>query len=191
MHWTEIQGWFEWRTAQVEAVRHFPDGSRVVEVGSYLGRSLCSLGELVAASGKQMSIYAVDTCVGSGPEGPESRDYHGQAVADGGGTFAGTLHRNVLACGLGHMVTLIVSDSMTAAALCADRSLDWVHLDARHDYEHVRADIAAWLPKVKSGGWISGDDFDDAKWPGLVRAVRDACPDAEPWSTRQWRWVVT
>ena len=190
MHWTEVPGWFEWRTAQIDAVQHFSDGSRFVEVGSYLGRSLCSLGELIGASGKQISIYAVDTCQGNGPEGPHGRDYHGQAVADGGGTFAGTLHRNILACGLGDRVTLLVTDSFTAAAFCADASLDWVHLDARHDYEHVRADIAAWRPKLKAGGWLSGDDYDDAKWPGLVRAVREALPNVEPWSTNQWRWVV-
>ena len=190
MHWTEIPGWFQWRTAQVDAVQHFPDGSRFVEVGSYLGRSVCSLGELIASSGKSISIYAVDTCQGSGPEGPHARDYHGQAVAEGGGTFAGTLHRNILACGLGSIVSLIVADSATAAALCADASLDWVHLDARHDYAHVKADIAAWRPKIRPGGWLSGDDFDAAKWPGLVRAVRESCPDAEPWSTAQWRSVV-
>lgn len=188
--WNDIPGWFLWRSAQEEAARHFPDGSRLVEVGNFLGRSLCSLADVAASSGRQYSIIGVDTCRGSGPEGPRQMDYHAAAVADGGGTFAGTLHRHVLACGYGDAIALIVAPSTTAASFFADRSLDWVHLDARHDREHVCADIAAWLPKVKSGGWLSGDDFNEEKWPEVVQAVSSSLPGARPWSVDQWRWIV-
>ena len=79
----------------------------------------------------------------------------------GGGTFAGLLHRNVIACGADDMVQLLISDSVAAAQLFPDQSLAWVHIDARHDYASVSADIAAWAPKVRAGGWLSGDDFND------------------------------
>jgi hypothetical protein len=46
VNWNEIPGWFQWRSGQEEATRRFPEGSRFVEVGNYLGRSLCSLGEV-------------------------------------------------------------------------------------------------------------------------------------------------
>lgn len=190
MHWHEIEGWFQWRSGQEEAVRHFPAGSRFVEVGVYLGRSLCSLAEVAARSGRTYTLVGVDTCLGSGPEGPRQKDYHGAAVAQGGGTLAGTLHRNVLACGFGDAISLVVADSLAAAGLFADGSLDWVHLDARHDYAGVQADIAAWLPKVRSGGWLSGDDHDPVKWPEVVGAVRDRLPGASLWSTGQWRLIV-
>ena len=78
VHWSEIEGWFGWRSGQKEAVERFPAGSRFVEVGSYLGRSLCSLGEIIEQSGKQIEVIGVDTCRGSGPEGPGARDYHGR-----------------------------------------------------------------------------------------------------------------
>ena len=189
-YWYDIDGWFTWRSAQEEAVNSFPDGSRFVEVGTYLGRSLCSLAEVVERSGKNISVIGVDTCRGSGPEGSRAQDYHGGAVANGGGTFAGTLHKNVLDCGFGEKITLIISDSVSAAQLFTDGSLEWVHLDARHDYASVKADIEAWLPKVRAGGWISGDDYDEQKWLEVVRAVSDALPDASSWSNQQWRWVV-
>jgi len=149
VHWQEIPGWFQWRSAQEEAVRHFPGGSRFVEVGTYLGRSLCSLGELVSQSGKLFTLIGVDTCRGSGPEGPRGKDYHGDAVARGEGTFAGQLHRNILECGYAEAVSLIITDSMAASSLFADCSIDWVHLDARHDHVSVQNDITAWLPKLK------------------------------------------
>lgn len=159
-----------------------------MEVGNYLGRSLCSLAEVVAQSGKRITLIGVDTCRGSGPEGPGGRDYHGAAVAEGGGTLAGALHRNIIQCGFADAISLVVSDSITAASFFPDHSIDWVHLDARHTREHVAADIQAWLPKVRRDGWLSGDDYDAMKWPDVVRAVRELLPDAEPWSVQQWRW---
>ncbi len=190
MKWQDIPGWFQWRSGQEEAVQHFADGSRIVEVGNYLGRSLCSLADAAQASGKSFKFVGVDTCRGSGAEGMRGKDYHAAVVDEGGGTFAGQLHRNVMACGFGDVIALIVSDSETASSFFADQSLDWVHLDARHDYESVKADIKAWMPKVKSGGWLTGDDYDDIKWPGVVNAVRELLPEAKPWSQQQWRWLV-
>lgn len=189
-YWHEIDGWFNWRSAQEEAVSSFPDGSRFIEVGTYLGRSLCSLAEVVERSGKNIHVIGIDTCRGSGPEGAREKDYHASAVADGGGTFAGALHRNVLDCGFGENITLIISDSLSAAQLFSDASLEWVHLDARHDYASVRADVEAWLPKVKASGWLSGDDYDEQKWPEVVKAVADTLPAATLWSNQQWRCVV-
>ena len=171
-------------------MRHFEDGSRFVEVGNYLGRSICSLGELVQQSGKHFSVIGVDTCRGSGIEGPKQKDYHAAAVAEGGGTFAGTLHRNVINCGLADRISLIVADSITAASFFADRSIAWVHLDARHDPEPLIADINAWLPKVRSGGWLSGDDYDEVKWPEVVATIDEILPGARPWSVKQWRLLV-
>lgn len=189
MHWEEIPGWFLWRSGQEEAAQHFPTGSRFVEVGTFLGRSLCSLGDVVSGSGKQIAIIGIDTCLGSGVEGPKQINYHAAAVAEGGGTLAGNLHRNVLACGIGSFTSLIVAESVVAASWFADASIDWVHLDARHEYDAVTADIAAWRPKVKPGGWLSGDDYNPEKWPSVVAAVADSLPDAQPWSTLQWRWI--
>jgi hypothetical protein len=190
VNWTDIPGWFQWRSGQEEAVQHFAAGQRFVEVGNYLGRSLCSLGDVVQQSGKRFTVIGIDTCRGSGIEGPRAKDYHGAAVAEGGGTFAGQLHRNVLQCGYGDLISLIVSDSLTASTFFADRSLAWVHLDARHDRESLQADIAAWLPKVQSGGWLSGDDYDEVKWPDVVQTIQDTLPGAKPWSVAQWRWIV-
>jgi hypothetical protein len=190
VQWSEIDGWFQWRSAQEEAAHWFPEGSCFVEVGTYLGRSLCSLGEVVELSGKSFTVIGIDTCRGSGPEGPRHKDYHGAAVGQGGGTFAGALHKNVLDCGYGDVISLIIADSLTAARLFGDASVDWVHLDARHDYASVKADIQAWLPKVKRGGWLSGDDYDELKWPEVVKAVNDLLPGATAWSIQQWRWIV-
>lgn len=127
-HWYDIPGWFHWREGQEEAVTAFPEGSTFVEVGSYLGRSLCSLADVVRSSGRDYTVIGVDTCRGSGQEGPANKNAHGPAVEHGGGTFAGLLHRNVIACGFADTVHVFISSSPRAADFFTDGSLAWTSM---------------------------------------------------------------
>lgn len=47
---------------------------------------------------------------------------------------------------------------------------DFVYTDAAHDYENVKADILAWLPKVRENGIIAGHDY-YSPTPGVIQAV--------------------
>lgn len=59
----------------------------------------------------------------------------------------------------GDRVTWIRHASPAAADVVPDRSVDWVFIDGNHGYPAVVADLRAWLPKVKPGGWIGGHDY--------------------------------
>lgn len=65
--------------------------------------------------------------------------------------------------------------SVEAAARIPDASLDFVYIDARHDYDSVREDVLAWLPKVRPGGILAGHDYADGRFVqgdfGVKRAV--------------------
>lgn len=60
-----------------------------------------------------------------------------------------------------------------AARLVPDGWADFVFIDAGHSFHAARADIAAWLPKVRQGGWFGGHDY-HPKFPGVIRAVHEA-----------------
>lgn len=79
-------------------------------------------------------------------------------------------------------------------------SLDFVYLDARHDYESVVEDLEAWFDKVRPGGILAGHDYLDGVHPAGVFGVKTAvdeffakrgipvyatCHD-EPWRS----WVI-
>jgi hypothetical protein len=61
-----------------------------------------------------------------------------------------------------------------AAARIPHHSLDFVYLDARHDYESVRADLAAWHPKLRPGGILAGHDYIDGVFENGEFGVRSA-----------------
>lgn len=66
--------------------------------------------------------------------------------------------------------------SLMAADATPDSSLDLVFIDADHSYEAVKADIKAWTPKVRAGGYVTGHDFAVPKYPGVSRAVLEEFP---------------
>ncbi len=71
-----------------------------------------------------------------------------------------------------HIVTPVKMPSVEAAKLYEDKSLFFVFIDGSHLYEAVKEDILAWLPKVKSGGFIGGHDIDQIEeFNGVRKAV--------------------
>src|SRR5690606_40384967 len=67
-------------------------------------------------------------------------------------------------------ITTIEAPSLEASKLFPDYGIDFLYLDASHEYEDVRSDLAAWLPKMKAGATIAGDDF---SCEGVSRAVEE------------------
>jgi hypothetical protein len=71
-------------------------------------------------------------------------------------------------------ITILRGISWEMAKEVTDESLDFVFIDADHDYEPVKKDIQAWVPKVRKGGVICGHDIHLA---GVYRAVNELLPD--------------
>ena len=52
-----------------------------------------------------------------------------------------------------------------------DRTLDFLYLDASHDYDNVKQDLNWWVPKVKKGGLFFGHDYNNRGYKKVKKAV--------------------
>jgi|GEM_PF-881444 len=59
----------------------------------------------------------------------------------------------------GNRAQFIRMTATQAAAMISDNSLDFVFIDGDHSYAAVLEDCASYYNKVRSGGIISGDDY--------------------------------
>ena len=85
----------------------------------------------------------------------------------------------------GNKVTVLRGKSHVQAAQVPDESLDFVYIDGDHTLKGIVIDLVTWYPKVKIGGLVSGDDFDqedcnaqDGVDPTMVKPVVKAFAEA-------------
>lgn len=169
-----IPGWFGFEDIYREAVDRL-DGT-FVEIGAWKGRSTAFLAVTAIRNGKPIDIHVVDTFAGS------DEDAHRDDPDIGG--LRAVFDRNMAP--VADRLTVHQMTSIEAAALFPDRSVSFALIDAAHDYDSVKADIAAWLPKMRPGGWLCGDDID---W-GTDRPVRRAVDEMLPgWTQRGCAWT--
>ena len=148
----DIEGWFDFRDVYDHVAKTIPNGEVFIEVGAWKGKSAVYLADRLADIGKECIVVCVDTFQGDDDTGKVS------VLAD---FIANTSQRKISR----HEAT-----SIDAAAQC-DHLVWGVFIDASHDYENVKADNSAWLPKVKPGGFFGGHDIDA---PGVRQAVDEA-----------------
>ena len=101
-------------------------------------------------------------------------------------------------------VEIINALSMDAVKQFDDGSLDYVYIDANHEFPYVAEDVFYWSQKVRSGGIVSGHDYlNTPRQDGMVqvREVVNAYTEAfniEPWfvvdkctlnRAGSWFWV--
>ena len=157
------EDWFSFPNLYRRLVADCPTDGRIVEVGSWKGKSTAFL--LVEAWNKspRIEIYAVDTWLGS--------EEHAGEECIKNGTLYDEFLANVKP--VRRQLVPLRMTSLNGANFFPDQCLDAVFIDAAHDYENVKADISAWTPKVKKGGVIAGHDY-MCGWPGVDRAVAEA-----------------
>jgi len=61
-----------------------------------------------------------------------------------------------------------------AAPMILHHSLDFVYLDARHDFDSLSEDLTTWFDRVRPGGLIAGHDYVDGTFADGVFGVRSA-----------------
>lgn len=174
-YFQNIQGWFNFSQLYRRMVEEMPEGARFAEIGCWKGRSAAFMGVEIINSGKKQFLLCVDHWKGS--------EEHEDVPTN---LFYQFIHnvKPVMSC-----LGFIRTDSVSAAKPYEDGYFDFVFIDAGHDYDSVKADIAAWLPKVKKGGVIAGDDF---PMVGVNQAVKELIPGYQVGQENGWEyWWAT
>lgn len=166
-----IDGWFNFREVYDQALREVKDGGVIVEVGSWYGRSAAYMAVEIARSGKKIDFWCVDTWQGS-----IDSPWMAEHLAGRGGSALPFFCENLRRGGVSDLVKPMALPSVLAAKKFEEKSIDFVMIDAAHDYASVRADVRAWLPKLKPGALMAGDD---ANWPGVLIGVHETIPMSE------------
>ena len=83
-------------------------------------------------------------------------------------------------------VIFVREPSMRAVQTFDDNSLDFVYIDANHDFDFVIQDIVEWSKKVRPGGIICGHDYYRTRGMGVVPAV-----DAYTYAHNIQQWFIT
>lgn len=151
------ENWFTFPNLYRYVVQKYDSGSVFVEVGSWKGRSSSFMCVEIANSQKSINFFCVDTWKGSKEHNVNEDLYM-------------TFMKNMSP--VKNFFTPWKMTSLEASSLFDDKSIDFVFIDASHEYEDVKTDIFAWYPKIRSGGIIAGHDYDD-NWTGVKKAVNE------------------
>ena len=175
-----IQGWFNCPELYDEVVSKAGLTGQFVEIGCWKGKSSAYMAEKIYNSGKNITFYCVDTW-----EGTVTEDHHQKDAAVIEGKLFDVFRKNMSV--FDDMYIPLRMTSLKAADMFMDQWFDFVYIDASHEYQDVKDDINAWLPKVKKGGIIAGDDYNS---PQVQQAVHEVLGNVHKVNRFTWKAQV-
>jgi predicted O-methyltransferase YrrM len=170
-----VEGWFSTdQLARVAArAAAVPAGGRIVEIGSFRGRSTIAIARSAPAG---TEILAIDPHAGN-DRGPQEIDGFAEAAAEDSEVFLANLDR----AGVRDRVSYVRRFSHEALG-DATGPIDLLHIDGAHRFGPARDDIRRWGARVVPGGsMLIHDAFSSV---GVTAAIA-----AELMLTSGWRYV--
>jgi predicted O-methyltransferase YrrM len=159
------ENWFTYAPFYKKMVKVFDSGSHFVEIGSWKGRSSVHMAVEIINSKKLIKFDCVDTWKGSIEHINDPFIIEDKLFEE--------FKKNIEP--VKHIINPIRLTSIEASKLYSDESLNFIFIDASHEYEDVKQDIIHWLPKLENGGIIAGHDIAS---PGVKKAVSETIPNA-------------
>lgn len=175
------QGWFH-HGSHLLALLEVHRPRVYVELGSWRGASAIAVARVIREWGGV--VYCVDTWTGDVNGSWGTRPGHPGMLAECAG--------NIVAAGVAANVRFIAAPTTEAARCWSGSPIEALYIDADHSYESTLADLRAWWPHLRVGGFIAGDDYLNPMYPGVEKAwcefereagqsfARFATPNTEP-----------
>lgn len=151
--------------------------SVVVEVGTWLGASAIHMAKVAKELSLNTKMYCVDTWLGAQEfwtwaAGTPERNLK---LKNGYPQVYFDFLSNVVEHGVQDVIVPVPNTSFVGSLVLGSMGVraDLIYIDASHEYVDVKNDIASYMPLLKSGGIMFGDDMNGG-WPGVMRAVNES-----------------
>lgn len=169
-----LRNYSKGKTGLLSLITRLPKDSVMVEIGSYIGESTI----LFAQHCKK--VYAIDIWENGYDKTDSASELYDMKIIEK--AFDNRMKEFV-------NVIKIKGNSKEENLKFENNSLDFVYIDANHQYEHVLEDIDLWLSKIKVGGFIGGHDYGHC--PGVTRAVGEIFKSKKLRVFEDTSWLIT
>jgi len=159
-----VEGWFSPEQVERVATRAAaaPPGGRIVEIGSFRGRSMIAIAR---SAPKGVELVAIDPHAGN-DRGPQEIEGFEQEAAEDNVVFRANLEKAGVADRVKH-----VRKFSHEAHGDVDGEIDVLHIDGAHRFGPAREDIMAWGNRVVEGGsMLIHDSFSSVGVTGAIFA---------------------
>jgi len=165
----KIPGFFDFQQLYTRAVNEAPEKAHFIKVGVSHGQSAAYLAVEIANSNKEITLDLVDLWGTWNDRSPTPE----------------TVKTNLAPIIDLTPINIIQKASVDAAKEHKDLTLDFIFIDASHDYNNVQRDIIKWLPKLKRGGTLAGHDYTHDH-PGVKKAVTSLLQNVQIINNSWW-----
>lgn len=161
----------ESKASRAFVLRRLPRNSVCAEIGVYKG----AFSEQILNKVRPAKLHLIDPWLFQ-PSPEFSRAWYG-GVLGKDQTNMDEIYHSVVEKFRPHIVSGQVEihrgKSADLSVQFQDQYFDWIYVDGDHRYEGVMQDLEMYLPKLKRGGLVAGDDYDNPGWwnSGVQKAV--------------------
>lgn len=157
-----------WLTAQAK------EKYRIVEVGSYLGRSTVAM-----ARSTQGEVWALDNFKAHDIDVPDRGSIYERFVENT------KPYQNIHVIQMDHEEASKIPIEWLRGS--PQEKPDMVFIDGDHGYSAVKRDLQIWKARIAPGGLLCGHDL---SWPGVSQALKEECPEYRPAPGDLWTYSV-
>lgn len=184
-YYENVYGWFNYQWFFNQAIDNALSGETIVEIGAFRGKSACYAGVEIANRRPDLRFVSVDHFEGMPCHRNASNPVFIPELLNNSDYLYMEYLRNTSP--VSEWVQAWRLNSQKAHELVDDNSLAAVFIDGDHSYSGCYADIQNWLPKVRSGGFIGGHDYN---WKGVKKAVTKAFSNNVTIAKRSWSFKL-
>ncbi len=146
--------------------RQLPEGSKILEIGSFTGASAVAMGH--AIHGREITLYCCDPWTDYTTQEDFAVIEHAR-IADNIKILKQFASNTAF---LGTQLKMLRGFYADFADMLSGSNFDLIFIDGAHDYASVRADILMSLSILKPGGLLTGHDFHSCGH-GVRKAVNE------------------